>query len=176
MEAADGHCEYKETTCISLYTLLQQPYSLITEDNQLCAFFILLLRRLLQTIKVWLHYAALFNIYYIFNNLNKFMHSIIFNHLPRSARLLVSSSLLGEARKASTRCWAENRTWACLTANRRTTNWATPHPNWATPHPNWAMPHPNWTTPHPNWATPQPNWATLYLTELRRAQTKLRHS
>jgi hypothetical protein len=51
MEAANGHCEYKETTCISLYTLLQQPYSLITEDNQL-GFFILLLRRLLRIIKV----------------------------------------------------------------------------------------------------------------------------
>ncbi len=31
-------------------------------------------------------------------------------------------------------CRAVNRTRACVTASRRTTNWATPHHNWATPH------------------------------------------
>jgi hypothetical protein len=35
MEAADGLCLYKETTCWPLYILLQQPYLLITEDEQL---------------------------------------------------------------------------------------------------------------------------------------------
>jgi hypothetical protein len=29
MVAVDGHCVYKETTCWSLYTLLQQHYSLL---------------------------------------------------------------------------------------------------------------------------------------------------
>jgi hypothetical protein len=35
MVAVDGHCHYKETTCWPLYTLLQHPYSLIPEDEQL---------------------------------------------------------------------------------------------------------------------------------------------
>jgi hypothetical protein len=43
MLAVDGHCDYTETTCWPLYTLLQQPYSLITEDKQLGFSNILLL-------------------------------------------------------------------------------------------------------------------------------------
>ncbi len=85
-------------------------------------------------------------------------------------------------------CRAENPTRSCLTASRRNTNWATPHPiliylaslidlhltltklrrtltklrrtlNWSTPHPDWATLHKNWATPHPHWAPPYPDWA-----------------
>ncbi len=44
------------------------------------------------------------------------------------ARLLESSLRLRSARGASMGCRTEIRTRACLTASRRTTNWAAPHP------------------------------------------------
>ncbi len=69
--------------------------------------------------------------------------------------------------KTSLWCRAENQTRACLTASRRSSNWATPHHNWATPHHNWATPHhteqrrtilsnpaPSLTNAAPYWATP----------------------
>ncbi len=89
----------------------------------------------------------------------------------RRGPFLESSSRLCSARGASMGCRAEIRTRACLTASRRTTNWAAPHPPtelrrilptelrriltelrriltelrrilyWAAPHPNWAAPH-----------------------------------
>ncbi len=70
-----------------------------------------------------------------------------------SSWILIASSL---SKGASMGCRAEIRTRACLTASRRTTNWAAPHPNWAAPHPlscaasYWAAPHPEWAAPHPS--------------------------
>jgi hypothetical protein len=110
MKAADGHCVFKETTCWPLYILLQQPYSLSTEDEQL-GFTNVLLLTPAPNHKGFGGIMPLLLTFIIFLTIS-----------ISSARRLVSSSLLGSAREASTRYRAENRTWACLTANRRTTN------------------------------------------------------
>ncbi len=60
-------------------------------------------------------------------------HTFINRHLLRF--LSISSSPVGSVGKTSLRHKTENRTWACLTASQRTTNWATLHPYWAEPHP-----------------------------------------
>jgi hypothetical protein len=86
--------------------------------------------------KVWWHYATLFEIYYFLT----FIHTIQSHSVHPSpfaeARLLETSSRLRSATGASMGCRDEIRTRACLTASRRTTNWAAPHPNWSAPHPN----------------------------------------
>ncbi len=112
----------------------------------------------------------LFFVYFWFFFFITYIHS--FNHNTFIRRhslkpLSISSSLVCSVGKASLWCRAENWTRACLTANRRAANWATPHhaeprrtilshaaPYWATLHHNWATPHHNWATPHHNWATP----------------------
>ncbi len=79
-------------------------------------------------LKVWWHYE-LFLTFIIFNihSSNTIMHSLSFIvcQCPSSSIFIASPlskrSLLGGAELA------ENRTRACLTASRRTTNWVTPH-------------------------------------------------
>jgi hypothetical protein len=109
--------------------------------------------------QVWWHDATLFEIYYFLT----FIHTVQYNHTPFILHHSLRPVFLNphrSARGASMGCRAEIRTRACLTASRRTTNWAAPHPDWAAPHPDWAAPHPNWAAPHPTWAAPHP-WSLL---------------
>ncbi len=69
---------------------------------------------------------------FIFHIFTMYIHSLItfIQHIcpspfaEASLHLFIALKLSG---KASLWCWAENRTRACLTASRRSTNWATPH-------------------------------------------------
>ncbi len=82
--------------------------------------------------KVWWHDATLLFILIFFST---YIFSITFIQYCTFIRrhslkfLSISSSLVSSVRKTSLGCRVENRTRACLTASRRTTNWATPHPN-----------------------------------------------
>jgi hypothetical protein len=79
-------------------------------------------------LKVWWHDFCLF-VYFI-------VHTFIPSHSYSSHSpkfLSIFSSLVSSVGKTSLGCRAENQTRACLTASRRTTNWANPHPFWATP-------------------------------------------
>ncbi len=84
----------------------------------------------LKVLKVWWHAATLFVYFSYIYDIHTFISSHSYNtlvrrHSPRS--LSISSSLWSSVRKTSLWCRAENRTRACLTASRRSTNWATPH-------------------------------------------------
>ncbi len=70
----------------------------------------------------------LFLIFIIFNNHSHstIIHSSFTIRRGPPSCILIASSL--SKRRTSMGCRAENRTLACLTASRRTTNWATPHP------------------------------------------------
>jgi hypothetical protein len=109
------------------------------------------------------------------------------------------SSLLSSARGTSMGCRAEIRTRACLTASRRTTNWATPYPSElhrtltelrSTPLSYAAHAAPYWVTPHPTnlrrtllsyaaayWATPPlMSYATPYWATPHPNRTKIQNS
>ncbi len=112
-------------------------------------------------LKVWWHDFCFF-VYFI---VHKFIPSHSFrtfirHHSPKFLSIL--SSLGSSVGKTSLGCRAKNQTRTCLTASRRTTNWATPQPFWATQHLYWATPQPYWATLHPYWATPHPYWTTMH--------------
>jgi hypothetical protein len=75
-------------------------------------------------------FGGILPLFFIFIIFNIHSYNYAFNHpLPLAeGRHLVFSSLLRSARETSMGCRDENRTRACRTASRRTTNWATPHP------------------------------------------------
>ncbi len=70
----------------------------------------------------------IFFIIFNIHSYNTITHSFIPSPLAET-RLLVFSSLLRSAREASMGCRDENLTRVCRTVNRRTTNWARPHPD-----------------------------------------------
>jgi hypothetical protein len=78
----------------------------------------------LGSIFAWWHYATLFNIYLFFNihSYNTIIHSLILHHLPRPVFLYIFIASLLSKRRTSSGRRAENRTRACHTTSRRTTN------------------------------------------------------
>ncbi len=72
------------------------------------------------------HSFYLFFIFFLTYIHSFHMHTIIHRH--SLAPLSISSLLESSVGRPSLWCRAKNRTWACLTASRHATNWATPHP------------------------------------------------
>ncbi len=62
----------------------------------------------------------------IIHTVQSYIHSSFTIRRGLSSCILIASSL--SKRRTSIGCRAENWTRACLTASRRTTNWATPNP------------------------------------------------
>jgi hypothetical protein len=74
------------------------------------------------------YYILLFSIFFL--TTHSFIHPFAEGPL-----LFPHCSPLSRGQRPSLGCRAAIRTRACRTANRRTTNFATPQPIWATPHP-----------------------------------------
>ncbi len=86
--------------------------------------------------KVWWQDATLF-VYFSYFFMTYIIHTFVQSHLYNTfirrhslGPLSISSSLESSVGRPSPWFRAENQTWACLTASRRDTNWAAPHPKW----------------------------------------------